>query len=176
VAKNIILIGFMGVGKDTLGKILADHLGLSFVSTDILVEKKQNKTISAILKEHGENFFHNLEFEILKLLIKEKKPMVISTGGEIVLNEDSLKMLPRLGFVVYIHTNSKEIAERMIRTPNPRPQFQGLKGKELFNKVLEMIASHEKYYKSICDLSIETTHKSPLEIVDEIKDTWATLT
>lgn len=162
----------MGVGKDTLGKILADNLGLSFVSTDSLVEKKQNQKIAEILKEHGEDFFHNLEFETLKILHKEKKSMVISTGGEIILNENSLKLLPKLGFVVYIHTDSKEIAERMIRTPNPRPQFQGLKGKALFAKVLEMIVDHEKYYKSICDISIETTSRSPLEIVDEIKDSW----
>jgi len=84
MSENIILIGFMAAGKDTVGRVLARQTGRSFLSTDELIELRENRTISEIFNDAGEGYFRRLEREILEK-IKDVKNTVIATGGGIVL-------------------------------------------------------------------------------------------
>ena len=82
--KNICLVGLMGSGKTHVGKILSKELGLRFIDTDILIEKKMNMTINAIFKEYGEKYFRNIEeITSLKLLKLNKKVIALGGGGYI---------------------------------------------------------------------------------------------
>ena len=86
--KNVILIGFMGSGKSTIGRKLSDKYGLKHIDTDWYIEKEQNKKISDIFSEKGEEYFRNLETECIKTLIdKYKDNAVVSVGGGLPVKE-----------------------------------------------------------------------------------------
>lgn len=174
--KNIVLTGFMGVGKDTVGKVVAQTLGFKFIATDELIIQKEKRSLSDIINTSGEDHLHSVEQSILEELSKDAKgKMVISTGGEIVAHEPSRELIKKLGFVVYLHTSPKEIFDRMIKTPNKRPQFKELKGTELEKEVNHLMKVRESLYKSIKDAEIDTQGKSPLETAEDIVDTWLSL-
>jgi len=81
IDKHIVLIGFMGSGKSTVGRILADKLGSGFVDMDEEIEQSQGQTISQIFSTLGESQFRKIETATIKRLLSTKKPLVISTGG-----------------------------------------------------------------------------------------------
>lgn len=171
--KNIVLTGFMGVGKDTVGKVVAQTLGFKFISTDELIIQKEKRSLSDIINTKGEEHLHSVEQEILEELLKDKKGrMVISTGGEIVAHEPNRPLIKRLGLVVYLYTSPAEIFNRMIKTPNKRPQFKELKGTDLEKAVNNLMKVRESLYRSIKDVGIDTQGKSPLETAEDIIDTW----
>ena len=95
--KNIILCGFMGCGKSTVGALLAKKTGMSFIDMDSYIEKKEQKTISSIFEEHGEEYFRALEREAAKELA-EKNGLVIAAGGGTLVyqaNVDTLRQAER---------------------------------------------------------------------------------
>ena len=175
--KNIVLTGFMGVGKDTVGKVVAQTLGFKFIATDELIMQRERKSLSDVINTKGDDYLHSVEQNILEELSKDKKGrMVISTGGEIVAHEPSRELIKKLGLVVYLHTSPKEIFDRMIKTPNKRHQFKELKGAELEKEVNHLMKIRECLYKSIEDVEVDTQGKSPLETAEDIVDTWMSLT
>ncbi len=95
--KNIYLIGFMGTGKSTVGKILAEELGADFVDTDKMVEEKTGRTISDIFENSSEDEFRRLETEVLRD-ITEKDSLVVSTGGGIVVTRGNLDLMKETGW------------------------------------------------------------------------------
>jgi len=174
--KNIVLTGFMGVGKDTVGKVVAQTLGFKFIATDELITQREKKSLSEIINTKGEEYLHSVEQEILEELSKDKKGrMVISTGGEIVAHEPSCELIKKLGLVVYLHTSPNEIFNRMIKTPNKRHQFKDLKGAELEKEVNHLMEIRENLYECIKDVAVDTQGKSPLETAEDIVDTWLSL-
>ena len=100
---NIILVGFMGVGKDTVGKVISQRIGFKFASTDELIVKKAGITLSQLIDNKGESSLHQLEREILSELIADKRAhMVVSTGGEIVSEKENCNLIKTAGLVVYL--------------------------------------------------------------------------
>ncbi|MFH1223754.1 MAG: shikimate kinase [Pseudomonadota bacterium] len=174
--KNIVLTGFMGVGKDTVGKVAAQTLGFKFISTDEILLQQERKPLFEIINNVGEDEFHKMEENVLTTLLNDKKGrMVISTGGEIVARPECLPIIKKLGLVVYLYTSPKEIFDRMIKTPYKRPRFKELKGEELEKEVNALMKIREKLYQSIKDIEINTQGRSPLETAEEIIDAWTSM-
>ena len=90
----ICLIGFMGCGKTTIGKILSEALNEKWIDLDDYIEKKAGKRISEIFKEEGEAYFRALEQDCLKQLLQEEKG-IISTGGGVIISPENVKMLQK---------------------------------------------------------------------------------
>ncbi|MCX6112442.1 MAG: shikimate kinase [Proteobacteria bacterium] len=173
---NIVLTGFMGVGKDTVGKIVAQRIGYRFISTDELIEKKSGMPLSKIISEKGEDYLHEIESKVLEGLIHDKKGrMVISTGGEIVACKENCELLKKTGVIIYIYTKPRDILDRMIKTPNKRPQFKDLKDDDLKSEVNSLMKSREKMYESIKDISIDAFEKSPLQTAEEVIEAWSSI-
>ena len=103
-AKNIYLVGPMGVGKTTIGKALAKNLTLDFVDSDFEIEQRTGVTISTIFDIEGEDGFRNREIRMVTELA-ERKGIVLATGGGAVLSEDVRKALRHNGLVVYLHAS-----------------------------------------------------------------------
>ncbi|MDF1825388.1 MAG: shikimate kinase [Verrucomicrobiales bacterium] len=120
--RNLILIGFMGTGKTTIGKRVAKSLGFKFVDTDSLIEKKAGKPIVQIFKDSGEDAFRSLETEILKECGR-KSGQVISTGGGIVTRPENLELLKEAGYVIWLKASPEIIFERVSRNRS-RPLLQ----------------------------------------------------
>jgi shikimate kinase len=131
---NVVLIGFMGCGKSTLGPRLAEKLGFRFVDTDALVVRRAGRAIPAIFAEEGEAGFRRRETAALDELLVGKGRLVIATGGGIVTVPDNLAKLKRLGCVIWLDTPEAVIWERvsrnherpLLRTENPRETVRAL--------------------------------------------------
>ena len=92
--KHIILIGFMGSGKSTYGKLIANKLGYSFVDTDSFIERKEGRSISDIFADDGEDYFRSLETEVLKELMQVQKPQVHTLV--LTIEEDLLQQFSKV--------------------------------------------------------------------------------
>ncbi len=149
--RNLILIGFMGTGKTTIGKRVAKSLGFRFVDTDALIVKKAGKSIPTIFKESGEDAFRALETGVLKDC-RDQTDQVISTGGGIVTRPENLEILKSAGYVIWLKASPDVIFERVSRNKN-RPLLQTPDPKKTITDLL----SHRKdLYSNAQHLSINT--------------------
>jgi len=161
--QNVILIGFMGSGKSTIGRILAQKLKYKWVDMDVEIEKGENKTISKIFEEKGETYFRDLETEYLKRLTKQTNN-VISTGGGIVLKEENRALLKKIGTVVFLHADSAQIIENL-KDDSKRPLLKGDNPEE---KIIQLLDERESTYLNSANIIIQTTGKSIEHVVEEI--------
>lgn len=142
-AQHVVLIGFMGSGKTTVGSLLARQLGLPFVDMDHLIVQQAGQSIPRIFEEEGEAGFRRRESAVLTELITAPRA-VIATGGGVVTVPDNLPKLKDLGFVIWLNPPEDVIYSRicrnqdrpLLRTPNPR-----LTVSELLTRRLPLYAS-----------------------------------
>jgi len=160
---NLVLIGFMGVGKSAVGRILADRLGMSFLDTDALIEQKEGRKIAAIFAQEGEPYFRRLETDVI-LGLQGKDNLVLSTGGGVVLKEENVSPLKAIGTILLLSAEPEVIFER-IRMNADRPLLQVDDPKEEIAKLLE---GRKPYYNRAADYTFNTTKNSPAEIAEEI--------
>lgn len=154
--ENIVLIGMPGVGKSTIGVILAKVLGYNFIDTDILIQEKTGKLLSQIICESGIDKFIQIENEINSHLIVDKS--VIATGGSVIYGNEAMKNLKNIGKVVYLKQDFNRINERV---SNINGRGVVLKENQTFKDLYEeRTPLYEKYADIIVDegeLSIEET-------------------
>lgn len=158
-SKNILLIGFMGSGKSTVGRMLAQKSGRYFLDVDTLIEASEGRTIPTIFKENGEPYFRELERKSAQWMAKCVRGSVIATGGGMPL---VVKELHTIGHVIYLKLPFEKIVERI--TPEERakrPLFHNLaEAKRLF----EM---REKIYETEAEITLNAD-RSVEGIVNEI--------
>lgn len=168
---NIILIGFMGSGKSSVGEALAKHLSYSFSDTDMLLEKRAGISISQIFEEHGEEYFRDMETKLLQDMQTEADKRIISTGGGMPLRESNSELLRKLGFVIYLKA-SKETTVKRLRYDTTRPL---LKGDDLEDRVDKLLNIRTAIYERSAHKIIVTDDKTINQIVTEIIDAWTGL-
>src|SRR5512143_2244304 len=125
--KNIILTGFMGVGKTSVGTRLAKDLGYAFVDIDTLIESDQRMTITAIFAEFGEPYFREVETKIIQAVMQGES-QVVSTGGGAVILDVNRAAMKKAGFVVCLTARPETIYDRikhethrpLLQTPDPK--------------------------------------------------------
>lgn len=121
--KNVYLIGFMGTGKSTVGRMLAADLGMKFVDTDKIVEDKTGKSILDIFEEASEEEFRKLETEVLRE-ITDESGMVVSTGGGIVVTRGNLELMKQSGSVFTLIADAGTIHDRLSADDTCRPLLE----------------------------------------------------
>lgn len=158
---KIVLIGFMGAGKTTTGKLLAKKLELEYIDMDSMIIKKSNRSSDReIFDIDGEEIFRKLETDVSEYL-KEVKNVVISTGGGVVMNEANIDCLGNNGTVIFLK-NSFETSKKRISKKNPPPLFRNE------NKARELYDLRQQLYKKYSDITVETDNKFPKSVADEI--------
>jgi shikimate kinase len=162
--KNIVLIGFMGVGKTSTGKLLAAKLGLNFIDLDAKIEADNKKTIAEIFAEGGEEYFRDKETAAVAEAAKWSST-VISTGGGVVIREKNMELLRKNGRIIALTAPLDVIVERTGRNDD-RPLLKEENRRKAAEKLLK---SREELYKN-ADYSIDTGSRSPLQVVEEISE------
>ena len=161
---NIVLIGFMGCGKSTIGKTLADILGLTFHDTDALIEATYEKSIFEMFEEDGEEYFRNAETELLKKLSAEANGLVLATGGGMPMRQGNAELLKQIGTVVFLETKIETILDRLQKDTG-RP-LADVADKE--NRLRLLYEMRLPIYRQAAEYCLDTEQKSIQEIVSEI--------
>lgn len=140
---NIVLIGMPGSGKSTVGALLARQTGRKFFETDDLIEAREGTTIRRMFEEKGEDYFRNLESEVVRAVAQEKKA-IISTGGGVILRQENMAALSATGIVFFIDRDPAHIAGENHRN---RPLLAGDREKvfALYKNRIELYRKYAKY-------------------------------
>jgi shikimate kinase len=162
---NIVLIGFMGTGKTTVGKALADKLGRPFIDIDREIEANCGMTIDEIFKVHGEPFFREQERCAIKN-ISRNCSAVVATGGGAVLSPENVTHLKNSGIVVLLQAPAEVILRRVEKEAAKRPLLNKPDRLQAINKLLEERARHYQ----IADFRVDTSDHTPGIITDIIID------
>lgn len=144
--KRVILIGFMGCGKTTLGKKLAKKLEVPFIDSDKEIENHFQKSIGELFAEHGESHFRELEREYIEAL-ELRDDFVLATGGGMPCFANNMDKLNETGTTFYLHRSPKELAHRLVHAKKQRPLIAGLKEGELLEFIEDKLNEREEYYK-----------------------------
>ena len=167
---NIALIGFMGVGKTAVGKVLAEKLGRSFVELDSLIEQKAGKSIPEIFQQEGEIAFRELEMRVTEEIANKKKA-VIACGGGIVLNKINIDRLRKSSRIVYLTASPEVMLKRVSSEEGQRPLL------EVDNPTLtirELLGFRKPFYERAADIKIDTSkldiNAVSKQIISKLKD------
>ncbi len=161
---NVALIGFMGVGKSAVGRILADDLGKSFVDSDYLIAQRTGKTIARIFQEEGEIAFRELEIGIIKELAAGANQL-IACGGGVVLNKINLDRLKLDGVIVWLTATPEVILKRALADGTGRPLMP-----PKLAEIRRLLSLRKPYYERAADFAVDTSDLDIEAIVKRIRN------
>ncbi len=160
--KTIVLIGMMGSGKTTIGKLLGEKLTLRSIDIDVIIEQNEKRTVSEIFQNEGEKYFRNIERETIKKIFTNKD-LIISLGGGAFEDQLTQELLLKNSTVIYLKTSPNVILERIKNNTN-RPL---LKNQMTVEKIQSIILQRKKNYE-LANITILTDNKNTDKIVEEI--------
>lgn len=160
--KNIILCGFMGCGKSTVGKLLAKKLGMTFVDMDAYIEEKAGMTVKEIFAGFGESHFRDLEHQAC-IDLNATGNKVIGAGGGTLTFDRNTKVLKENGTVVFLEVSYEILCERL-KNDTARPLLHCENRNE---KIKELLEARTPIYKSVADITING-NLVPNKVVPEI--------
>lgn len=160
---NIVLIGFMGSGKSSIGRRVATRLGFQFLDTDALLVEREGREITEIFEQDGEARFRDLETSVLSSLGMRDR-CVISTGGGVILREENRALLRQLGLVVWLTASDDVIYERVSRT-DKRPL---LRTSDPRATVTELFAARRPLYDAAAEFTLDTSTLSHAQAADAL--------
>lgn len=164
--RHIILIGFMGCGKSTVGYRLSYKLKKCLIDTDQLIEQRAGTTISNMFAEHGEAYFRKKETECIAGLSKELGSRIVSLGGGTPMREENRSILQSLGVVVYLKASSDTIYSR-VKHDTRRPLLQCEDPKA---RIEELLAQRAPIYEQLADIIVEVDGKQIKQVVQEVAE------
>ena len=150
---NIVLIGFMGSGKTSIGRLVAQRLGFQFIDTDAVIVEQAGMQVPEIFERHGEAWFREQETAALRSRLSILNRTVISTGGGIVTRQENHALLRELGFVVWLTASEDVIFERVSRNKK-RPLLQTADPRQTVHTLLKVRQPH---YEAVAQCTLDTT-------------------
>ena len=159
---NIYMMGFMGTGKTTIGKALAEKLNRNFIDMDMEIELYEGMSINEIFEEKGEDYFREIETKVLKE-IAEKDNLVVSTGGGSIVTHGNLEIVKNSGTLITLMASPEEILKRVSKN-NDRPL---LNVENPLDTIKRLLFERAPFYIK-ADYIIETTEKNIDEVLNEI--------
>jgi shikimate kinase len=164
--RNIVLVGFMGSGKTTVGKLIAEKTGMTLLDMDSIITDRAGKTINEIFADEGEAHFRALERSLAQELAATQGN-IISTGGGIVLNAQNITDFEKTGLVVCLLVDAETVRDR-VKHDSSRPLLAGDKE----TKIIQLLESRETLYESIAHKIDTSGRPSPEPTAQEIIDLY----
>lgn len=162
--KNIVLIGFMGVGKGSVAREIIKHSDLIGLDTDDIIESMENRSVKKIFAQEGEEYFRSLEQKVARWLQKEVKGTLISTGGGFF----KVPNLKKIGTVVYLHAPFETIIERIHAHPDAQKKLRKRPLLQDMDKAIKLYDERYAQYKKAADIVIDVSNKEISDIAQEI--------
>jgi CMP/dCMP kinase len=163
MSTNVVLVGMMGSGKTTVGRLLAERTGMEFIDLDTRIEDRAGRTIAEMFAEQDEDAFRAAETEALREVLAATNA-VIATGGGIVTREENRKIIRDLGLVVWLDAPAETLVER-VGDGEARPM---LAGGNILRRLEQLLADRREKYAEASDIHLDTTELLPEEIADRI--------
>jgi shikimate kinase len=160
--RNVVLTGFMGTGKSSVGRLLADRLGFRYCDLDALIVAEEGMSINHIFARYGEPRFRAIETEAVRRMAHVER-CVVSTGGGAVIAPENRRLLREAGVVVNLTASVDEVCRRL-REETDRPLLKDDRSGE---RIAAMMEEREQFYAD-AELRIDTTGKSVEDVVAEI--------
>ncbi|MFV0363962.1 MAG: shikimate kinase [Suipraeoptans sp.] len=160
--RNIVFIGFMGVGKSTIAYKISKMRRMKIIDTDKEIEKKVGMKVADIFEKHGEEYFRDMETNLLYELQGERN-LLISCGGGVVLREKNREIIHNTGTVVLLSASAYTIHNRVSRNDR-RPLARGKSRHE----ISKMLKSRQGFYKESADVIVSINHKTVSMICSEV--------
>lgn len=161
---NIFLVGLMGAGKTTVGKVIAKNLGKTFYDTDHVIEQRTGVKIPTIFELEGESGFRKRETAMLEEL-SEQQNIVLATGGGAIVAPENRAILKQHGYVIYLRANVNELYLRT-RNDKNRPLLQNVDVKA---KLEQLFHARNPLYTETADLIVDTGHQPVTVIIQKIE-------
>lgn len=160
---NIVLIGFMGSGKSTIARTLSRIFDMEVVEMDQLIAEREGMSISEIFDTHGEEYFRDLETNLL-IEMQSKKNVIISCGGGVPMRDVNVAEMKKNGKVILLSATPETIYER-VKNNHDRPLLENNKSVEFIQELME---KRRAKYEAAADIVIKTDGKSTIEICEEL--------
>ena len=170
--QRIFLVGYRGTGKTTVGRLVADALGWAFVDADARIEAEAGKTIADIFAAEGEAGFRDREAAVLAALCGGPDPVVVATGGGVVVRPANRELLTASGFVAWLTAPPALLWERIradATTAARRPNLTSAGGVE---EVERLLAVREPLYREVARVAVPTAGRSPADVAAAILAAW----
>ena len=164
---NIVLIGYRGSGKSTVGSQLAARLKMRFVDIDDLIEKRQAVSISDIVTSHGWGHFRKLERDTIEEISKEDH-LIIAPGGGAVLDTDNVKALGRNGTLIWLKADRRTLLKRLNLDSGTNTRRPTLTGKGTSEELKEVISLREPIYERVSEIQIDTSTLDVETVVEKV--------
>jgi len=164
---NVVLIGYRGTGKTSVGKRLAEKLHVSFYDTDEIVETEAGSSIKEMVTEKGWEYFRKRERDAIRTAASQERD-VIATGGGAVMDAKNADILKKNGTLIWLFADARTIVGRIendLRSCTQRPSFSG---GDLLQETIHILEEREPVYRRLADFSVDTTARGIDETVDEI--------
>lgn len=166
---GLVLVGYRGTGKSTVGRIVAGRLGRPFVDADRELERRAGRSIASIFAEEGEGAFRDLEEATLADLTARIDGAVLATGGGAILRSSNRDALRRFGVVAWLTADPESIARRISRDAAARP---ALTPAGTLREIADVLRDRTPLYREVADIEIATADRRPSEVADDLLDAW----
>jgi shikimate kinase len=163
LVRNLVLVGFMGSGKSSVGREIARRCDLRFLDTDSVIRQKYGKSIPEIFAIHGESAFRDEEHQVL-LRLRGARHLVIATGGGIVLQSRNRLILRSIGPVIWLTADEEVIWDRVSRNPN-RPLLHTVDPRSTIRNLMQV---RYPLYREAADIIVETSSLTHQEVATRI--------
>lgn len=161
--RSVFLIGFMGSGKSTIGRMLAEPLGLPYIDLDQYLEQQQGQTVPALFERLGEAAFRELERKALHTLAAGP-PAVVATGGGAPCHFDNMAFMKSVGKTLYLKASPEELALRLKPELGNRPLLEGQTRQSLPGFIADMLARRASFYDQ-ADIVVLTDGQTKQDVV-----------
>lgn len=166
---GVALVGYRGTGKSTVGRLLAERLGLPFVDADAALERRFGQTIRDTFATLGEPVFRDREAQVLEELAAGP-PAVIATGGGAILRESNRQALRSFGLVVWLSARPEVLAERLRTDPASVSGRPALTASGTIEEIAEVLAYRTPLYAAAADVEVSTEGRTPEAVVEAVLD------
>ena len=166
---NIVLIGMSGVGKTQKGKYIARKTNMNYLDTDTAIVEEEGISIDEIFTKFGEDYFRNIEEEIIRK-VSNLNNTVISAGGGVILRENNIDLLKHNSFIVYLKGDINTIVSNLSNSNTIRPLLK--ESPDLYKTVQNLYANREGLYKLYSHITVDIDNKSNEDIYNEVLNAY----